>query len=77
MISVFKVFRDSLMWVVWGSCYPTPQNESTAQQWSQSGYKFFCYLKWYSVSYWQFMNVKVNMFYRYSKFLTVPTVQVE
>ena len=29
------------MWMEWGTCYPTPQHESTAQRWYQSGYKLF------------------------------------
>ena len=41
MLSVFKCFGASRMWMVWGPRYTTSQNESTAQQWFQSGHKLF------------------------------------
>ena len=33
----FNVIGASLIRMLWGLRYPAPQNESTAQQWSQSG----------------------------------------
>ena len=41
LIPVFNLFSASLMWMVWVTCYCTPQHESTAQQWFNSGYRFF------------------------------------
>ena len=47
LIYVFKVFGPSLMWMVWGTFYPTPKHEPTGFSGLRMAISCFCQLNLY------------------------------